>query len=192
MTKKKTATIVTAAVLIAVIAIICGVYMHNKNAAKAMRADGVSDIEKTVSLSDYRKTQQNDIKDIIDKYEKKINDAEDQKDVDKYVADAKKELKAVKTDAQLTRSEKAAAKAAKKKAAEKKAAEEAAAAAARASQSASSSSSSGGQSRSSYSGGSSSNSSHHSSSGASGSSGSSSAGGSNTDGCVDDSAANYY
>lgn len=95
--------------LIAVIIIVvvlggCGLGMkiyHDKQIEK-MHNEGIAKVEKLVDLKDYRKTQQGEIRDIIDASTEKISAAKDQTEVDEIIQDASDKIKKIKTDAQLT------------------------------------------------------------------------------------------
>ncbi len=98
---------------------------HQRSIIADLRSDSVAALQKAVPLSDYRKKQQKEVGEILDGYEKKLAEVKTQEEADKLIAEAKAEVKSIKTDAQLTKIEKKKAAEKAKKEAERKAREEA-------------------------------------------------------------------
>ena len=141
--KSRKPLIIIIVILVAIAAAAAGAMAYHNHQIEEMRNTGVTQLASSIDLKEYREAEQNGIQEIIDTYTEKINNAEDQDEVDKYTEAAIKEFSVFETDAELTAKEEAARKAAEEKkrkeeekkrkaeeAAKKKAEEEAAAAAA--------------------------------------------------------------
>lgn len=90
------------AVVIAVIAgCAAGAVAYHNNKIKEMRDAGIEKLNASVSLDDYSEAQQKEITAILDTAEKKIAEAEKQKDVDAAQEEAAALISDVKTLAQM-------------------------------------------------------------------------------------------
>ena len=69
---------------------------------------GRKKLKKLVSLDDYREAERKEVKDILDKFKKKINKETDKKEIDKLVKEADRRIAKIKTDEELDAEEEAA------------------------------------------------------------------------------------
>ena len=93
--------IIIGSVIVAAGCIVGGYFFHNAQIEKAQE-ESISQINKSVSMDDYREAQQQEVQAIIDSYDKKIHNTKDKSKMEKYVNSAKKEIGEIKTDAEIT------------------------------------------------------------------------------------------
>ncbi len=124
--KKK--TIIAVVVLVIILAGACfGTKLYRDKQVEDMRNEAISELKSGTDLADYRDSEKKEVENILNTYAEKISDNKDQQEIAAMIDQAKEEISAIKTDAQLTEEEEIAAKKAAEEAAAKKAAEEAAA-----------------------------------------------------------------
>ena len=123
--KKK--TIIAVIAFVVILAGACfGTKLYHDKQLKDMRSEAIAALKSTADPADYREGEKKDVEKILAAYEEKINANTDQQEMTAMIDQAKEELSAIKTDAQLTEEEEIAAKKAAEEAARKAAEEEAA------------------------------------------------------------------
>jgi len=98
---KKRLGIIIGSVVVAAGCIVGGYFFHNAQIEKAQE-ESVAQINKLVSLDDYREAEQKDVQAIMDTYDKKVEGTKDKSKMEEYVKSAEKEIGEIKTDAEIT------------------------------------------------------------------------------------------
>ncbi|MBE6028556.1 MAG: hypothetical protein E7226_00130 [Clostridiales bacterium] len=93
--------IIIGSVIVAAGCIVGGYFFHNAQVEKAQE-ESISQINKSVSMDDYREAQKQEVQTILDTYDKKIHNTKDKSKMEKFVNSAKKEIGEIKTDAEIT------------------------------------------------------------------------------------------
>lgn len=114
--KKRKITILI--ILIVIVGLLGGYFIWSQNRAEKlteMRETAIEELHSMININDYRTEQQEEIQNIFDEYETKINESKDQDSIDAYLNRAKEKLDEIKTDEELKEEEVASQASQKKK-----------------------------------------------------------------------------